>query len=125
MNDKDVVVLKTVKAPSIEDFNQLLADARRHAREVGLKSTTFVASTRSWACSYLPSSHRWSYLEVIMTETHDGTIDRVRRARHEISEEFGHDPRRLVGHYMELQRKHADRLLDAVAPTQGARRETA
>jgi AbrB family looped-hinge helix DNA binding protein len=37
LGDKDVVVLRTIKEPSIEDFDQLLADARRHAREVGLK----------------------------------------------------------------------------------------
>jgi len=60
-----------------------------------------------------------------MTQKHDETVDRVRRVRHEISADFDHDPRRLVEHYMELQRRHADRLLDTVAPTQGARRETA
>lgn len=37
LGDKDVVVLKTVKAPSIEDFDDLLAEASRHARRVGLK----------------------------------------------------------------------------------------
>lgn len=41
----------------------------------------------------------------------DPTIDRIRQVRHEISERFGHDPARLVAHYMELDKKFADRLL--------------
>jgi hypothetical protein len=40
----------------------------------------------------------------------DPVIKRIRDARHKISEKFGHDPRRLVAHYIELQKKHADRL---------------
>ena len=36
------------------------------------------------------------------TETTD-TLTRVRQARHEISLEFGHDPHRLVAHYIALQ----------------------
>jgi hypothetical protein len=31
------------------------------------------------------------------------TLTRLRRVRHEISREYGHDPQRLVAHYMELQ----------------------
>ncbi len=31
------------------------------------------------------------------------TLTRVRRARHEISQEHGHDPVRLVTHYIQLQ----------------------
>jgi hypothetical protein len=37
----------------------------------------------------------------------DEEIARVRDARHRISERFGHDPYRLVAHYMEIQRQHA------------------
>ena len=73
----------------------------------------------------IPSFYFEVRTEAIMTEMHDETVDRIRRVRHEISEEFEHDPRRLVDHYMELQRRHANRLLDTVAPTQGPRRETA
>ena len=45
----------------------------------------------------------------------DPTIERIREARHRISEKCGHDPRRLVEYYMKLQEeKYADRL--AVPP---------
>lgn len=36
----------------------------------------------------------------------DPIIGEVRRARHRISAEFGHDVRRLCEHYMELERKN-------------------
>ena len=42
----------------------------------------------------------------------DPTIDRIREVRHQISEEFGHDPKRLVAHYIELERDYAGRFLD-------------
>jgi len=32
----------------------------------------------------------------------DPTIDEIRAVRHKISEEFGHDPKRLCEHYMKL-----------------------
>jgi hypothetical protein len=32
-------------------------------------------------------------------------IARIREARHQISEEFGHDPYRLVAYYMERQKE--------------------
>ncbi|GDY22192.1 hypothetical protein LBMAG56_35390 [Verrucomicrobiota bacterium] len=35
----------------------------------------------------------------------DPLIDEIREVRRIISAEFGHDPRRLVAHYMERQRK--------------------
>lgn len=53
-----------------------------------------------------------------MTKSEEGSLERIRRVRHEISEEFGHDPRRLVEYYIELQDSHADRLLEALAPTE-------
>jgi hypothetical protein len=43
-------------------------------------------------------------------------IDRIRRVRHEISAKFDHDPRKLVEHYMELQKRHAERLITAPGP---------
>jgi hypothetical protein len=47
----------------------------------------------------------------------DPIIDQIREVRHRISEEFGHDPARLVEHYMKLQEeKHADRLVRPVKP---------
>jgi hypothetical protein len=41
----------------------------------------------------------------------DPTIARIRQVRHDISEEFGHDAKRLVAHYIEYQEQFADRLL--------------
>ena len=53
-----------------------------------------------------------------MTKSDEGPLERIRRVRHEISEEFGHDPRRLVEYYIELQGSHADRFVEAAAPTE-------
>ena len=58
------------------------------------------------------------------TKTND-PIERIRRVRHEISARFDHDPRKLVEHYMELQKRHADRLIDSPAPAPDNRRRTA
>ncbi|MGW8255993.1 MAG: hypothetical protein ACWGMZ_00755 [Thermoguttaceae bacterium] len=41
----------------------------------------------------------------------DPTIARIRQARHQISEKCGHDPKRLVEYYMQLQERHRDRLV--------------
>ncbi len=40
-----------------------------------------------------------------MAEREDPTISRVRETRHKISEECGHDPRRVIAYYIELERK--------------------
>jgi hypothetical protein len=40
----------------------------------------------------------------------DPTITRIREARHQISEECGHDPQRIVEYYGELQKKYQDRI---------------
>lgn len=37
------------------------------------------------------------------TDTDDPIVAEVRRARHEISAEHGHDTRRLVNHYIKMQ----------------------
>lgn len=37
----------------------------------------------------------------------------LRKVRREISAEFGHDPKRLVEHYIKLQERHKDRLVKA------------
>ena len=34
----------------------------------------------------------------------DPTITRIRETRHKISEEFGHDPRKVIAHYIQLQK---------------------
>lgn len=49
----------------------------------------------------------------------DPVIDEIREVRHRISEQFGHDPARLVAYYMELQERHRDRLIDAPRTPEG------
>ena len=51
-----------------------------------------------------------------MKTTEDEPIERIRRTRHEISAQHGHDPRRLVEYYMELQKAHEQQLIDTAAP---------
>jgi hypothetical protein len=41
----------------------------------------------------------------------DSPLVRVRKARCRISEQCGNDPKRLVEYYMELQKRHRDRLV--------------
>lgn len=41
----------------------------------------------------------------------DEVIAEIRAIRHRISEQFGHDPARLVAHYMERQEQHRNRRL--------------
>lgn len=41
----------------------------------------------------------------------DEEIARIREVRHRISEEFGHDPYRLVAYYMERQKEHPEKLV--------------
>ena len=43
----------------------------------------------------------------------DSELARIREARIRISEEFNHDPELMVKHYMELQKRHQDRLVSA------------
>ncbi len=43
--------------------------------------------------------------------TPDPAIDEVREVRWQISERFGHDPARLVEHYIKLHEQHRERLL--------------
>jgi len=40
----------------------------------------------------------------------DPAIKRIRDVRHRISEEHGHDPKRLVAYYMELQRQRQEEM---------------
>ena len=51
-----------------------------------------------------------------MSKNEGGSLAQIRRVRHEISEEFGHDPNRLVEYYIKLQNSHADRLLETGPP---------
>lgn len=40
----------------------------------------------------------------------DPTIDAIREVRHQISESFNHDVRKLVEHYRKLQERHPERI---------------
>ena len=58
----------------------------------------------------------------------DPALDEIREVRHRISEQFGHDPRKLIEYYMELQKEYADRLVrfaDLPAQSEREREETA
>lgn len=46
-----------------------------------------------------------------MSERNEATIEQVRAARGRISAQFGHDPKRLVTHYIEMQKQYQTRLL--------------
>jgi len=52
-------------------------------------------------------------LEPVFVDEGDAEIARIREVRHQISEEFGHDPYRMVAHYLELQKEHSERLVPA------------
>ena len=41
----------------------------------------------------------------------DSALVRVRKARMQISEECGHDPKKLIDYFMNLQQRHRDRLV--------------
>jgi len=44
--------------------------------------------------------------------TREPTLDEIRRVRHAISTQLGHDPRRIVSYYADLQRKHQERIVN-------------
>ena len=55
-----------------------------------------------------------------MSQELDTSIDQgeeeiaaIREVRHRISEQFGHDPYRLVAYLMELQKEHPEKLVPA------------
>ncbi len=51
--------------------------------------------------------------------TKEPLLDEIRKVRHEISQQIGHDPRKIVEYYAKLQLEHKDRLVkvgQSVAP---------
>lgn len=42
----------------------------------------------------------------------DLTITQIRKTRHQISERFNHDPKKIVEYYIEMQKKYRNRLLE-------------
>lgn len=57
-----------------------------------------------------------------MIKEDEDPIAQIRRVRHEISAKCDHDPRKLVEHYMELQKRHADRLITSPSPSGDTKR---
>ncbi len=47
---------------------------------------------------------------ISLRRINDPVIDRIREARHRISEECGHDPDKLVAYYIQRQNKHKKEL---------------
>jgi hypothetical protein len=47
------------------------------------------------------------------TPQNDPVIDELREVRYCISKRCGHDPTKLVAHYMELQEQYRDRLINS------------
>ncbi len=43
----------------------------------------------------------------------ESTIERIRRVRHEISEECEHNPKKLVVYFQKLQESHRDKLVSS------------
>ena len=48
----------------------------------------------------------------------DATIDQIRATREKISGKFNHDVEALVHHYIELQKKYQERLIQSDVRTQ-------
>jgi hypothetical protein len=55
----------------------------------------------------------------------DPIIDEIRRVRHRISEECGHDPKTLVEYFMKLQERYKDRLIKPHAESGTAKNSAA
>jgi hypothetical protein len=49
----------------------------------------------------------------ISVDQGDDEIAAIRSVRHRISEQFGHDPYRLVAYLMDLQKEHPEKLVSA------------
>ena len=41
----------------------------------------------------------------------DPTVERIREVRHQISAEFDHDPKKLMSHYRDMEKKYKGRIL--------------
>ncbi len=46
VGDKDTVILKAISPPSIEEFDELIAEARRQARKVSMKQSDISKAIR-------------------------------------------------------------------------------
>ena len=55
-------------------------------------------------------TYRRNLAKLEATMKDDPAIRRIRDVRHQISEEHGHDPKRLVAYYLELQRQRQEEM---------------
>ena len=46
IGERDVVILKTLAAPSMKDFDSLIGEARRRARRSGMKRSDIAKATK-------------------------------------------------------------------------------
>jgi hypothetical protein len=53
-----------------------------------------------------------------MTEHSTEALEKIREARHHISEQHGHDPQKIVDYYLELQKKYENRLVSQIEQKQ-------
>ncbi len=60
-----------------------------------------------------------------MSERNDETIAEVREARGRISAQFEHDPKRLVAHYIEMQKQYQERLISQNASVEAQEQKAA
>jgi AbrB family looped-hinge helix DNA binding protein len=44
VGDKDVVILKAISPPAMEDFDELIAQARKQAKKAGMKRSDITAA---------------------------------------------------------------------------------
>jgi AbrB family looped-hinge helix DNA binding protein len=47
VGDKDVVILKSISLPALNEFDDLIAEARRKGKEVGLKKSDILDAVRT------------------------------------------------------------------------------
>src|SRR5438128_5496296 len=71
-----------------------------------------------WVCMSRFWSTHWKCWEDLRMKD-DHVIVRIREVRHKISETHGHDPKRVIDYYIQLQKQYKDRLVQGntlVAP---------
>ncbi len=47
VGDKDVVILKSISPPALNEFDDLIAEARRQGKKVGLKKSDILDAVRT------------------------------------------------------------------------------
>jgi len=47
VGDKDVVILKSISPPALNEFDDLIAEARRQGKKVGLKKSDILHAVRT------------------------------------------------------------------------------